>query len=121
MKSAVFTLRPKEQFSLELTVWLMRRVPINEIDNWDGQSYRRVLVVEGKPIEVSVTQAGKILKVLLSGNHIGLRDKLIISQMLKKMLGLETDLNDFYRIAGTYKKLSHIVRQFKGFRPPRMP
>ncbi|HRT41153.1 MAG TPA: DNA-3-methyladenine glycosylase 2 family protein, partial [Phycisphaerae bacterium] len=34
---AGFFLRPVAPFRLDLTVWALRRVPINLIDRWDGQ------------------------------------------------------------------------------------
>ena len=37
---AVFTLTPTSPFRLDLTVWVLRRLPINQMDRWDGKTYR---------------------------------------------------------------------------------
>ena len=44
-------------FRLDLTVWALRRRPHNAVDRWDGTSYRRTLVLGGRPVEVSVRQS----------------------------------------------------------------
>src|SRR5215472_11323553 len=51
-----FTLEPAPPFRLDLTAWALRRRPHNAVDRWDGQTYRRVLMLNGKPCEVAVTQ-----------------------------------------------------------------
>ena len=55
---AVFTLTPAPPFRLDLTVWVLRRLPINQMDRWDGKTYRRVLMLNDKPVEVALLQAG---------------------------------------------------------------
>lgn len=44
-----FVLDPVSPFSLNLTVWTLRRRADNVVDRWDGQTYRRVLVINDKP------------------------------------------------------------------------
>ena len=51
-----FFLEPLAPFRLDLTAWTLRRRADNQIDRWDGATYRRVLVVEGEPVDVAVTQ-----------------------------------------------------------------
>jgi DNA-3-methyladenine glycosylase II len=51
-------LLPRAPFRLDLTVWALRRRALNEVDAWDGSTYRRVLVVDDTPVEVAVTQEG---------------------------------------------------------------
>ena len=51
-------LRPIPPFRLDLTVWALRRRPRNLIDRWDGTTYRRVIVMEGRPTELAVRQTG---------------------------------------------------------------
>lgn len=48
---------PEQPFRLDLTVWALRRVPINEVDRWDGVHYKRVLEIDGDPVEVCVGPA----------------------------------------------------------------
>ena len=46
---AVFKLTHLPPFRLDLTVWVLRRLPINQMDRWDGKTYRRVLMLGDKP------------------------------------------------------------------------
>ena len=57
-RQLTFVLRPIPPFRLDLTVWALRRRPRNLIDRWDGTTYRRVIVVGGRPTELAVRQAG---------------------------------------------------------------
>ena len=51
-----FALRPVPPFRLDLTVWALRRRPRNLMDRWDGTTYRRVMVIGGRPTELAVRQ-----------------------------------------------------------------
>ena len=51
-----FALRPVPPFRLDLTVWSLRRRPRNLMDRWDGTTYRRVMVIGGRPTELAVRQ-----------------------------------------------------------------
>jgi hypothetical protein len=55
---ASFSIEPLPPFRLDLTVWALRRRANNCIDRWDGQVYRRILIVDGEPAEIAVAQAG---------------------------------------------------------------
>ena len=55
---AVFKLTPVPPFRLDLTIWVLRRLPINQMDRWDGKTYRRVLMLADTPVEIAVVQAG---------------------------------------------------------------
>jgi DNA-3-methyladenine glycosylase II len=50
------SLKPIAPFRLDLTVWALRRRPDNAVDLWDGVSYRRVLIVDGAPARLEVSQ-----------------------------------------------------------------
>jgi len=118
-----FTLQPIPPFRLDLTIWALRRVPINEMDRWDGQTYRRVLIVENDPIEVSVVQTRLLetpeLFVTLSGLGAVKSAEVDIAHILSKMLGLNIDLTNLYRLAGSDSHLGDLSERFVGFRPPR--
>ena len=66
-----FSLEPKLPFRLDRTAWAMRRRPSNAVDRWDGETYRRVLMLNGKPCEVAVTQIAApnspLLQVAITG------------------------------------------------------
>ena len=57
--SVTFSLNPVAPFRLDLTAWALGRRPSNVIDRWDGETYRRVLVMNGNATEVAVTQSGR--------------------------------------------------------------
>lgn len=58
--AAALIVRPAPPFRLDLTVWALRRRARNKIDRWDGVTYRRVIAIEGRPIEVAVRQEGPL-------------------------------------------------------------
>ena len=122
MKS--FFLYPIAPFRLDLTVWVLRRLPINEMDRWDGKTYRRVLVMGDSPREVAVTQAGPPeapeLEVTVSGEDTTERDAEAVRVTLRKMLGLDIDLSEFFRQTEVDENLGRLVRRYIGFKPPRL-
>ena len=66
----LFRLTPNQPFRLDLTSWVLRRRPNNTWDFWDGETYRRVLVVDGVPVDVSAVQRGAELVVTLNGARV---------------------------------------------------
>jgi DNA-3-methyladenine glycosylase II len=108
-------------FRLDLTVWALRRRPKNEIDTWDGDAYRRVVVIGDRPVllEVSQTPRGKSLQVRANGDRITAADRLRITGILEHLLGLRIDLTEFYAFATKHPKLNELVLRFKGLKPPR--
>src|SRR5574338_1279050 len=52
--------RPTPPFRLDFTVWALRRRARNKIDRWDGVTYRRVIAIEGRAIEIAVRQEGPL-------------------------------------------------------------
>jgi DNA-3-methyladenine glycosylase II len=120
-----FVLKPIAPFQLDLTVWTLRRRATNQVDRWDGDTYRRVLIYEGQPVEVVVTQTAPPdsprLRVLVSGAEGSSRVKQYVTALLNRMLGLQIDLKGFYRFASRQAKLGPLARRFRGMRPPRFP
>ena len=53
-----FDLLPIALFSLEFTVWALRRRRQNEIDRWDGTTYRRLMRLQGRVVEIGVREMG---------------------------------------------------------------
>lgn len=64
-------LHPIPPFSLSFSAWAIRRRPSNLVDRWDGVTYGRVIMVDGRPAHVEVAAAGTtahpILHVTASG------------------------------------------------------
>jgi DNA-3-methyladenine glycosylase II len=118
-----FQLAPVSPFRLGLTVWALRRRPGNAADRWDGHAYQRVLVVNGEPVEVTVTQSGPAeaepLTVIASISSQPECAKKTITSTLNRLLGLRRDLGDFYRLAAHDSKLRPLSNRFRGLKPPR--
>jgi DNA-3-methyladenine glycosylase II len=91
MATRRFELEVTPPFRLDLTPWALRRRPHNAIDRFDG-SYRRVLEIRGR-----------------------------VRILLRRVLGLDLELADFYRLPRRDKGLSALPLRFRGMRPPRFP
>ncbi|HEY7089897.1 MAG TPA: hypothetical protein VH518_17500 [Tepidisphaeraceae bacterium] len=122
---AVFKITPVPPFRLDLTVWVLRRLPINQMDRWDGETYRRVLLLGDKPVDVAVVQGGSArapqLIVTAGGPRLGSRTRKAVISMLDKMLGLSVDLHPFRRLAASDQRLAGLIDPFIGFKPPCLP
>jgi len=120
-----FQLKPMPPFRLDLTAWALRRRPGNIVDRWDGKIYSRALLVDGRPTEVEVFQTGTVdnprLQITVTGADLSFRAKPIVAATLKRMLGLQIDLSDFYSLARRDKNLSRLSQRFLGLKPPRFP
>lgn len=121
-----FSLDAVPPFRLDLTVWAIRRRPENEMDLWDGETYERVLAVEGKPVLVRVTQSGSAstpqVEFTASATHLPSAVKATATTALERLLGLRADLRSFYRLAAEHRRLHELTSRFRdsnrhGFRP----
>lgn len=125
MNQISFQLRPLAPFRLDYTAWVLKRRPDNIWDRWDGETYQRVLVQRGKPVEVAVIQRGPVQKPVLQvtarGSQLGPGAKDRLASTLERMLGLTIDLSLFYRLASKDKRLKTLVGKFRGVKPPRYP
>ncbi len=118
-KAHTFKLKPVPPFRLDLTVWALRRRPNNTIDRWDGEIYRRVLIIADRPIELAVSQTGPPEEPLLYITATGSDVEIPVTAALDRMLGLNTDLTDFYRFAENDAQLGSLAQRFRGLKPPR--
>ncbi len=124
-RPAAFWLKPVAPFRLDWTAWALRRRPSNLMDQWDGHTYRRVLVFDDQPIEVAVTQRGSPeaprLQVSLTGNQPVAAEWATVRKTLERILSLKLDLTEFYRLAARDSRLGPLVERFRGVKPPRFP
>jgi DNA-3-methyladenine glycosylase II len=118
-----FALEPTAPFRLDLTVWALRRRPHNEVDRWDGQTYRRALILNGEAVAVEVTQVAPPETPLLRVVVTSAREmpKEAVSSALRRLLGLDIDLTAFYEFAASDQQLAPLASRFYGFKPPRYP
>lgn len=111
-------------FRLDLAAWALRRRPVNQVDRWDGITYRRTLYVGPVPVEVAAVQGGSLdaprLRIDVTGTASGEVQRLI-RPVLSRLLGLDADLAPFFRMAAKYPRLNRLAAQFRGMRPPRFP
>ncbi len=125
MDQISFRLKPVAPFDLRFTAWALRRRPDNMIDCWEDQSYQRVMVYDGRPVEVEVTQRSSsnkpILQVKASAEMIGPGLKSALHHTLERMLGLRIDLSKFYDFVKGDTKLYELSQRFHGLKPPRFP
>jgi DNA-3-methyladenine glycosylase II len=125
MDSLSFDLKPLPPFRLDLTIWALRRRRDNIVDRWDGMTYRRVLVLDDKPVELTVVQKGKPDEPELSITATGMRfspgTNSALAALLERMLGIRVDVSGFYRLAQKDAQLEYLARQFRGLKPPRFP
>jgi DNA-3-methyladenine glycosylase II len=119
-----FTIAPPPPFRLDLTVWVLRRLPINQMDRWDGMTYRRVLMLGDTPVEIAVVQGGSArapkLFVAARRARLGIRRREALVSTLEKMLGLSVDLHPFRRLTKGDTRLAGLTDSFIGFKPPRL-
>jgi DNA-3-methyladenine glycosylase II len=120
-----FSIEPAPPFRLDLTAWAIRRRPENLMDRWDGQSYRRVLAIEGKAVQVTVTQSGgktaPRLHVIATDGHADEFNRAAVIAALDRLLGTSIRLAPFYRAAADEPRLHDLVAKFRGLKPPRFP
>ena len=113
--SLTFEFAPVAPFRLDFTAWALRRRPENQIDRWDGSTYRRVISIRGGPAEVHVSQEGSAEKPCLHVNVIGRRvgpsAKDEVNMLLTRMLGLQVDLKTFYQMASRDSKRARVGRE----------
>ena len=129
MASLSLQLKPMPPFRLDLTVWVLRRRPHNLMDRWDGETYRRVLLIGDQPVAVAISQSGPPEAPELRVQARGVEPELeteaetseILAAILTWMLGLDIDLTQFYRFAANHPRLQALIRDFRGVKPPRLP
>src|ERR1700721_4676820 len=101
MAELTFTLRPHPPFRLDLTVWALRRRAHNVVDRFDDGVWRRVLAIGKSPVAIAVrqTRSGERpeIEVLISASRPQ-AVKAEVAATVTRMLGLDLDLSDFYRL-----------------------
>jgi DNA-3-methyladenine glycosylase II len=124
MQRPALIIRPVPPFRLDFTVWALRRRARNAIDRWDGNVYRRVIVVGGRPTELEVRQAGpQVTPRLMVSASPPLRtqsERQSVRAAVERLLGTQVDLRDWYRIAEHDPRLEPLARRFRGMKPPRL-
>lgn len=126
MNEAMLSIDVKPPFSLELTVWVLRRRAKNIVDQWDGRAYQRVLIRDNLPVLITAVQSGSKAKPVLGvklkcQKTLSKADLVEIRGLIKKMFGLSVDLKPFYTLVGKDNALEALAQQFEGVKPTRYP
>jgi DNA-3-methyladenine glycosylase II len=117
-----FALRPQPPFRLDLTVWAIRRRAHNVVDRFDDGIWRRVLVIGKSPVAIAVRQTrfGERpeieVRISAARPHAVKAD---VAAIVTKMLGLDRDLSDFYRLASGDAHLPKLAERLRGMKPVR--
>ncbi|HSD98296.1 MAG TPA: AlkA N-terminal domain-containing protein [Patescibacteria group bacterium] len=115
-----FTLSVTLPFRLDYTVWALRRRQKNLIDKWDGKKYARVFVIDGNAVQVTIEQKNETkLAVTVRSEHKLPGIEKTITNVLRRMLGIDKNLDGFYKLAGKDQYLKTLASSFQGVKPPR--
>jgi DNA-3-methyladenine glycosylase II len=117
-----FTLRPRPPFRLDLTVWALRRRAHNVVDRFEDGIWRRVLVIGEAPVAVAVRQTRGGERPEVEVRISATRPQAVkakVAALVARMLGLDLDLSDFYRIAGRDAHLRDLAERLRGMKPVR--
>jgi DNA-3-methyladenine glycosylase II len=117
--------RPLAPFRLDFTVWALRRRPRNAIDRWDGVTYRRIILVGGRPTELAVRQEGSLAtpRLILTATPSlrTMAEQRRVRSIVDRLLGPRVDLRGWYRMAEGDRRLRALAARFRGVKPPRFP
>ena len=123
--SLTFQVKPVPPFRLDLTVQALRRRAINAVDRWDGTTYRRMLVVDQRPISIEVVQIAPserpMLQVTVRGSSLPPSTSFVAMSALTRLLGVDRCLDDFYNAAADDPCLGQLVQLVRGLKPPQIP
>ena len=122
MAELSFTLRPRPPFRLDLTVWALRRRAHNVVDDFNDGVWRRVLVFGKSPAGVAVRQTRTGSRPEIEVRISAARPQAVkaeVAALVTKMLGLERDLSDFYRMARGDTRLCELAERLRGMKPVR--
>jgi DNA-3-methyladenine glycosylase II len=112
-------------FRLDFTVWALRRRPRNEIDRWDGTTYRRIVRIGPRVTELAIRQSGSSaaprVTVTATPPLLTAADRREARSLVNRLLGLQVDLAGWYRLAHRDRRLADLADRFRGVKPPRFP
>jgi DNA-3-methyladenine glycosylase II len=118
-------IRPIPPFRLDFTVWALRRRPRNAIDRWDGTTYRRIVMIGRRLTELAIRQSGSpaVPRIIVTATPSlrTLSDRRRVESIVERLLGLQIDLSEWYRVARRDRRLAELADRFRGLKPPRFP
>ena len=122
MAELTFTLRPRPPFRLDLTVWALRRRAHNVVDRFDNGVWRRVLVIGKSAVAIAAMQTRSGSRPEIEVTISTARPRAVkaeVGAIVTRMLGLDLDLSDFYRISREDAQLRELADRLRGMKPVR--
>ncbi|MGH3601314.1 MAG: hypothetical protein ACRDQH_13760 [Pseudonocardiaceae bacterium] len=122
---ASFEVEVAAPFRLDLAVWALRWRAHNQMDRFDGGCWRRVLATAGRTVEIAVTQPARPDRPRLAVEATARRPgrggdyENELRGVVGRCLGLDVNLEGFYRLAERDWCLAGLAGRFHGMRPPR--
>jgi DNA-3-methyladenine glycosylase II len=116
------TLQPRPPFRLDLTVWAIRRRAHNVVDRFDAGIWRRVLLIGKSPVALTVRQTHHGARPEIEVRISAARPQSVkaeVAAIITRMLGLDRDLSDFYRLARADARLRELAERLRGMKPVR--
>jgi DNA-3-methyladenine glycosylase II len=116
-------LATRAPFHLEATVRVLQRRPMNLVDGWVHDRYRRVLTTSAGLALVEVANEGTVdtpdvrFRVLRGEPSVNASAELV--PKVHQMLGLDVDPRPLQRLVEAERRLHHIGMALRGMRPPR--
>jgi DNA-3-methyladenine glycosylase II len=111
---------PRLPYSIGRTLARLSRFP-EKVDVFDGQTYRRLLFLRGRPLFLHISQKGPPsraqLVIEITGDGARTREaKELASRVLSRVLGASTDVRPFYRGFRNDPLLGPLIRRHSGLR-----
>jgi DNA-3-methyladenine glycosylase II len=123
MNKFALKLSARAPFRLDLTVWALRRRAHNRVDRLEDGAWRRVLVLGREPVAIEVRQiavgARPRIEVMAQARSRESAIREAVAGAVTRMLGLDRDLEPFYRIARRDRALAAMAERGRGMKPPR--
>jgi DNA-3-methyladenine glycosylase II len=115
MNKFALKLSARAPFRLDLTVWALRRRAHNRVDRLEDGAWRRVLVLGREPVAIEVRQiavgARPRIEVMAQARSRESAIREAVAGAVTRMLGLDRDLEPFYRIARRDRALAAMAER----------
>ncbi|HZC45188.1 MAG TPA: hypothetical protein VE243_01865, partial [Candidatus Acidoferrum sp.] len=103
-------------------VWALRRRAHNVVDRFDDGVWRRLVVIGKAPVALAVRQTRSGTRPEIEVRVKAARPQAVkaeVAALVTKMLGLEFDLSDFYKLARGDARLRELADRLRGMKPVR--
>lgn len=112
----------KAPFHLEATVRVLQRRPVNPVDVWCQERYRRVVTTCVGPVLAEVTDCGSVDRPdvrFIVHPPVPAAARVDVARTLRRMLGLDLDPEALQTPALRERTLRATAQALRGMRPPR--